>query len=306
MLVALSGGPDSLALLAASALEGRSAGIRVGAVVVDHALQDGSAAVASAAAAHATRLGATPVEVVRVEVGRAGGPEAAARTARYAALSEAATRVDAVAVLLGHTRDDQAESVLLGLARGSGARSLSGMSPVRDTDGVRYLRPLLEVPRATTRAACAELGLDPWHDPHNADPAYARARVRDELLPALERVLGPGAVPALARSAALLRDDADALDAWAAEGLVAVRGADGTLDVELLATYPTAVRTRILKRAASGWPGWRRQARLRAPGRAHRGPGTRLLGEVVRHQVGVGVLPRLQSISAALWYWRCC
>jgi len=250
VLVALSGGADSLALLAATVAEGRGLGLRTGSVTIDHALQRDATAVAADAAAIATTLGAEPAEVVRVEVDGGGGPEAAARDARYAALCSAARRHGAQAVLLGHTRDDQAESVLLGLARGSGARSLSGMSPARELDGVTYLRPLLGVARATTRAACDQLGLAVWDDPHNLEAAYARSRVRHELLPEVTRVLGPGAVDALARSASLLRDDADALDTWAAEGLAAVRGSDGSLDATLLRTYPTAVRTRILKRAA--------------------------------------------------------
>jgi tRNA(Ile)-lysidine synthetase-like protein len=228
VLVACSGGPDSLALAAALALEaprvGRSVrsrghGVRAGAVVVDHGLQPGSDAVAARAAQQCRELGLDPVAVRRVEVPRGpAGPEGAAREARYAALDAAAAEHGAAAVLLGHTLDDQAESVLLGLARGSGARSLAGMPRRR---GV-YRRPLLGVRRAQTLAVCAALGLDPWHDPTNV-PAEggtaspARSRVRHEALPVLEAVLGPGVVPALARSAALLRDDADALDALAAD-----------------------------------------------------------------------------------------
>ncbi len=158
-------------------------------------------------------LGLDPVEVLAVTVGTSGGPENAAREARYAALSEAAGRLGAAAVLLGHTRDDQAETVLLRLARGSGTRSLAGM-PART--GI-YRRPLLELGRGTTVAACAALGLVPWEDPHNLDGRYARVRVRRRLLPALEDELGPGVAEALARTAGLCRDDADALDAWAEE-----------------------------------------------------------------------------------------
>lgn len=234
VLVACSGGPDSLALAAALVLEaprvGRSVrsrghGVRAGAVVVDHGLQPGSDAVAARAAAQCRDLGLDPVVVRRVVVPAGpGGPEAAARAARYAALDAVAAEHGATAVLLGHTLDDQAESVLLGLARGSGARSLAGMPRRRGA----YRRPLLGVRRAQTLAACAALGLDPWHDPTNGpaepgaaaevgDPTPARSRVRHEVLPVLEAVLGPGVAPALARSAALLRDDADALDALAAD-----------------------------------------------------------------------------------------
>jgi tRNA(Ile)-lysidine synthase len=166
----------------------------------------------------------------------AGGPEAAARSARYAALDRAADEHALAAVLLGHTLDDQAETVLLGLVRGSGARSLAAMAPVRG----RYRRPLLGATRATTRAACREAGLEPWQDPHNALPAYARVRVRDVVLPVLEEQLGPGVAAALARTAQQLRDDADALDALTPD----------TDDVAELRALPAALRGRALKRWA--------------------------------------------------------
>lgn len=245
VLVACSGGADSLALAAALAHEAPRARLRAGAVTVDHGLQDGSVDQARVVAGTCHRLGLAPVEAVAVAVGGTGGPEAAARTARYAALDAAAERYGAAVVLLGHTRDDQAETVLLGLARGAGARSLAGMAAVTG----RYRRPLLGLPRTTTIAACRDEGLRPWSDPHNGDPAYARARVRHEALPALEKALGPGVAEALARTADLLRDDADALDALAVraeEGLVAP---DGSLSVAGLAALPRAVRTRIVRRA---------------------------------------------------------
>ncbi|NNH09213.1 tRNA lysidine(34) synthetase TilS, partial [Cellulomonas fimi] len=221
VLVACSGGADSLALAAATAfVAGRSvrrAGrmLRAGAVVVDHGLQAGSAEVAERAAATCRDLGLDPVVVARADVGGTGGPEAAARTARYAALDRAATRLGAAAVLLGHTRDDQAETVLLGLARGSGALSLAGMPAVR---GI-LRRPLLGLRRSDTLGACAALGLDPWHDPTNDgtdDDAPLRSRVRGRVLPVLERELGPGVADALARTADQLREDAAALDTLAA------------------------------------------------------------------------------------------
>ncbi len=253
VLVACSGGPDSLALAAAaafavprsgsaasvsaassgssgssassgsaglsgsavrpaqSASAGPSAARRAGAVVVDHGLVRGSADVAERAAQQCRALGLDPVLVVRVQVFGAGGPEAAARAARYAALEQAADETGAAAVLLGHTLDDQAETVLLGLARGSGGRSLAGMAGVRG----RLRRPLLGIRREDTLAVCEVLGLDPWHDPTNAgqpgDPL--RSRVRAHVLPVLERELGPGVARALARTATHLREDAAALDA---------------------------------------------------------------------------------------------
>jgi tRNA(Ile)-lysidine synthase len=243
VLVACSGGADSMALVAAAAFEASRAGLRAGAVTVDHRLQRGSADRAAALARQLRGLGLDPVEVATVDVGRQGGPEAAARAARYQALGDTADRLGAATVLLGHTRDDQAETVLLGLGRGSGARSLAGMAARNG----RYRRPLLELDRAVVRAAAA--GLDTWDDPHNVDPAFGRSRVRHGALPALEDALGPGVAAALARTASLLRADADALDAWAEQVYDDARGAEG-LDTLALAALPGAVRTRVLRRAA--------------------------------------------------------
>ena len=246
VLVACSGGADSLALAACLGFAAPRLGLRAGLLSVDHGLQDGSRERALAVAALAGPLGLAPAEALSVTVGRAGGPEAAARDARYEALSLAAPRLDAVAVLLGHTRDDQAETVLLRLTRGSGTRSLSGMPA---TSGI-YRRPLLGVARRTTRAACEALGLVPWDDPHNSDPAYTRVRVRHEVLPVLERELGPGVREALARTAGLCRDDADALDGWADEAYARCRGLGEELKVAELRELPGAVRRRVIQRAA--------------------------------------------------------
>jgi tRNA(Ile)-lysidine synthase len=245
VLVACSGGADSLALAAATAFEAPRRGLRPAAVTVDHGLQPGSAGRAAAVHDLLCGLGLAPVEVASVTVGDRGGPEAAARAARYAALDAAAGRLGAAAVLLGHTRDDQAETVLLGLARGSGARSLSGMA----ARSGRYRRPLLGLDRAVVHAAAA--GLDTWDDPQNADPAFRRSRVRHQALPVLEATLGPGIAAALARTAAQLRADADALDAWADEAYDAAGGTSREgLAVPVLAELPVAVRTRVLRRAA--------------------------------------------------------
>ncbi|MGC3002165.1 tRNA lysidine(34) synthetase TilS, partial [Streptomyces sp. G35A] len=210
---------------------------------------------------------------------------AAARDARYAALDAAAERHGAAAVLLGHTRDDQAETVLLGLARGSGIRSLSGMAAVSGAGG-RYRRPFLQLDRQTARKACMVQSLPVWDDPHNADPAYTRSRLRHEGLPALEKALGKGVVEALARTAQLSRDDADALDAWAGQAEAGVRDADGSLECAGLYALPPAVRRRVLRRAAieAGAPagslfarhieeldrlitGWRGQGAINLPGK---------------------------------------
>jgi tRNA(Ile)-lysidine synthase len=244
VLVAVSGGADSLALSAAVAHEAPRLGLQPGAVTVDHGLQDGSAQQAKAAVVTCEGFGLAPVIVEKVTVGTWGGPEAAARSARYQALDAVASELEVSAILLGHTLDDQAETVLLGLGRGSGARSLAGMPARRGL----LRRPFLGVRRETTLAACQALGLAPWSDPHNANPGFARVRVRERALPALVAALGPGVAEALARSAALLRADADALDGWAQEVVVA-HDRDGWL-VETLATFPAAVRTRALRSAA--------------------------------------------------------
>jgi tRNA(Ile)-lysidine synthase len=247
VLVACSGGADSLALAAAVAFEAPRAGVRAGAVTVDHGLQPGSAERAATTATLLRNLGLVPVRVVRADVGVTGGPEAAARSARYGVLAAVAAEHGA-RVALGHTLDDQAETVLLGLGRGSGPRSVAGMVERREAGGVTWWRPLLGVRRETTRAACAALELPVWEDPWNDDPAYTRVRLRGEVLPLLEDVLGGGVAPALARTAALLREDLDALDELAAGHLGRVNGADG-LSAERLAVLPTALRRRVLR----GW-----------------------------------------------------
>ncbi|MFI9051794.1 tRNA lysidine(34) synthetase TilS [Streptomyces sp. NPDC053427] len=285
VLVACSGGADSMALASALAFEAPKLGVRAGGVTVDHGLQEGSDLRAAEVALRLRGLRLDPVETVTVQVGREGGPEAAARDARYAALDAAAERHGAAAVLLGHTRDDQAETVLLGLARGSGTRSLSGMAAASGTGG-RYRRPFLDVDRQTARKACLMQSLPVWDDPHNTDPAYTRSRLRHEGLPALEKALGKGVVEALARTAQLSRDDADALDAWAADAEAAVFDDAGTLDVAALYALPPAVRRRVLRRAviAAGSPAgslfarhieevdrlitaWRGQGAINLPGR---------------------------------------
>jgi tRNA(Ile)-lysidine synthase len=246
VLVGCSGGPDSLALAAATANLAAQHGWLAGAVVIDHGWSAAAAAAGEQAASTCRELGLDPVELVRVDSSGPGGPEAAARTARYQALAEVAERHHAVALLLGHTLDDQAETVLLGLGRGSGARSLAGMASSR---GI-YRRPLLGLSRETIVRACEGLGLTPWLDPANDDPAFARVRVR-RLAGELERALGPGVAQALARTADLLRDDADALDAAAGRLLIEADPEQaGELDIAVLAAAPAAIRRRTLLAAA--------------------------------------------------------
>lgn len=252
VVAALSGGADSLALTAAVAFEAPKLGIRATAVTIDHALQTGSDVVAARAAEQATALG-LEARVVRVEVDDAtdDGPESAARDARYRALRDVSEEVGARAVLLGHTLDDQAETVLLGLARGAGAASLQGMSPVReDDDGVRWMRPLLTVRRTTTRAFCAASALDVWDDPHNLDDRFARVRVRERVLPVLEAEIGPGIADALARTAEQLREDAEAFDEMiheTIEDIVEHAEAGISVSVAALAANPAALRNRVIR-----------------------------------------------------------
>jgi tRNA(Ile)-lysidine synthase len=234
--VALSGGADSLALTAVAAASKPTT-----ALIVDHRLQPDSGRVAATARDQAMSVGCVDAQVLCVDVGTTGGPEAAARTARYRALDDA--RGDAP-VLLAHTLDDQAETVLLGLGRGSGSRSIAGM---RLCDPPWY-RPLLGIRRALTHAACVELGLTPWQDPHNADRRFTRTRLRTEVLPLLEEVLGGGVAEALARTATALREDTETLDELARQALADV-GAGGRLDTARLAALPEAVRRRVIR----GW-----------------------------------------------------
>jgi tRNA(Ile)-lysidine synthase len=256
VLVACSGGPDSLALAAVAAYFGRRGHVdghpvSVGAVVVDHQLQPGSAAVAATTARTLDELGLSPVTIRTVDVASSGaGPEAAARDARHAALEAAADEAGAAAILLGHTLDDQAEQVLLGLARGSGTRSLAGMRPARG----RLLRPFLGLRRADTLEICRVEDLEPWHDPSNTDPVYARSRTRVEVLPLLEDKLGPGVAESLARTAAILQLDADYLEDVANDTFERLRqqtGEEISLPEAGLRDLAPAVRFRVIAKAAA-------------------------------------------------------
>lgn len=237
ILVAVSGGADSLALAEAAKLEADKLALNLIGVTVDHQLQVGS----DLQAESVVKQLSFPCLIEKVKVEITDGVEASARRARYEALARVAKEKGAVAVLLGHTKDDQAETVLLGLARGSGARSLSGMAA---ETGI-YRRPFLNITRAQTLAACKELKLNPWQDPHNDDLSFLRVRVRKEVLPMMEKNLGPGISDALVRSANLLRDDADALDKLAAD----FWREDNSLTISALEALPKAIRTRVLRLA---------------------------------------------------------
>ena len=246
LLVACSGGVDSLALAFAARYVAIRRYLEYAAVVIDHRLQEESTEVAARVQQQLDRLGYDDVTVTTVQVDESAtvGPEAAARQARYMVL-DAEARARSATVLIGHTLDDQAETVLLGLARGSGGRSLAGMAPRAG----HLLRPFLNLRRGTTEQACAELGLDPWQDPHNTDRRFSRVRVRETVLPTLEAELGPGVAEALARTAELLRDDTELLDRLAAEAYRTAEGLGGTdtLDCTALESQPPALRRRILR-----------------------------------------------------------
>jgi tRNA(Ile)-lysidine synthase len=245
IVVAVSGGADSLALAYALSQEVKKLALQLSAVTIDHQLQNNSAQQANIVVEQMKELG-VECAVVKVNVEITEGLEASARKARYGALDN----LQADAIFLGHTHNDQAENVLLGLARGSGTRSLSGMA---DVNG-RYVRPFLTITREQTESVCNEIGLTPWNDPHNKDSQFARVRVRTQALPVLEETIGPGISDALVRSAQLLRDDADALDQWAEEDIVGLDLHD--LDCTYLQGLPRAIRSRIIRRAvyAQGAP----------------------------------------------------
>ena len=240
-LVAVSGGADSLALAAALFIEAQPLALNPIAITIDHQLQENSHLQAERVVQQMKELGYVQVLTKKVLVNLESGLESGARDARYEALAKSAEETQAQKIFLGHNRDDQAETVLLGLARGSGARSLSGMA----VENGKYIRPLLAITRDEIEQACKEWNLDFWSDPHNFNSDFTRVKVRQEVLPYLEANLDPGISRALVRSAALLRDDADALDAWADREAT-------DLDCDRLAALPRAIRTRIIRKAALG------------------------------------------------------
>lgn len=258
IVIALSGGADSLALSAACAFEGRKLGLEVLGAVVDHGLQPESAKIAAVAAATAEKLGAS-TSVLQVTVKNSGeGPEAAARKARYRALFEYCEQQQAGLLMTGHTLNDQAEQVLLGLLRGSGMKTLSGIAKLREQQNfsgyrLQLARPFLEVTRAETEAACAAQNIEFWIDPHNSDPAYLRVQVR-QLLFQIQATLGADLAPNLARSAELLSTDAAALEELAENEfrrLAEVKDGQVCLSVAGLKTTPEAIRNRIIRKAGA-------------------------------------------------------
>ena len=248
--IGVSGGADSLALAAAAKLESKNFSIDLVAVIVDHGLQANSAEIAEFTKQQLIKLGFEDIFVGRASVQITDGLEASARRARYKVFQQAIETYGPNTFLLGHTKNDQAEGVLLGLARGSGTKSLSGMQEV---SGI-FVRPLLGIDRATTEIACHESNIEYWVDPHNSNQDFTRVRVRENILPLLENDIGPGIIDALARSAKILREDAIALDEWAENVFRQVEPMD--IEISILATLPVAVRSRVLRMAiyAAGAP----------------------------------------------------
>jgi tRNA(Ile)-lysidine synthase len=251
--VACSGGADSLALASAALFEGNRAEIKVIAVIVNHNLQEGSMEVALRTKGVLTEMGFSVVEIMDVHIQQSSlGMEAAARNARYGALTEFAEKHNAVVTMLGHTQDDQAETVLLGLARGSGAKSIAGM-PTLSPDG-KYLRPLLGITRKETVAYCEDVGLDYWSDPQNLDTKFSRVKVRLNVLPVLEEELGPGIASALSRTAEILQDDLEYLEAQADDAFKEITTTTNNsvvIDTEGLEKLPKALATRVIHKSLS-------------------------------------------------------
>jgi tRNA(Ile)-lysidine synthase len=248
LLIAVSGGADSLALAAACEFEAKKLGVKIAAAVIDHSLQKGSDKVAAQTAETLAALGFEEVVVKKIAVGKAGGPEAAARSARYTALETLRKKTKSHFIVLGHTSSDQAETVLLGLVRGSGSKSLSGMS---EKTGF-LLRPLLGIERATTEAFCKDSGIKYWSDPQNKDEKFLRVMIRKHVLPFLEKQLGGSVAASLVRTSDQLREDNAYLESQADKSFkkyAKVSGSGISIDAKALEKLPSAILNRIIKKA---------------------------------------------------------
>lgn len=243
VLVGFSGGADSLALLAAVAFEAKKFSIEPIAVIIDHGLQESSQSVALNAKLTAESLGVKAI-IRKVSVGTEGGLENAAREARYQAFSEVRQELNASYLLLGHNLNDQAESVLLGLMRGSGPRSIAGMQEVTDW----ILRPFLTISGEQLRQACEDQGLEFWDDPHNDDPRFARVEIR-KILNELEASGSAGVIESLARTAEQMQE-AEAIIQPLIEGLVSGIEDKSSVEIEFLEKLDTAYRRRVIHRLA--------------------------------------------------------
>ena len=248
--IGVSGGADSLALAIVAKLEAADFNLDLVAVIVDHNLQENSAEVATSTKKKLESIGYSDIFVGKANVLVTDGVEASARRARYLVFQQALETYGSKVFLLGHTKNDQAEGVLLGLARGSGTKSLSGMAEISGP----FIRPFLNVDRSTTQAACDESGIEYWSDPHNLNTEFTRVRIRENILPLIEKEIGPGIIDALSRSAKILREDATALDEWAERTFGEVDPTD--IEISFLVSLPIAVRSRVLRLAiyAAGAP----------------------------------------------------
>jgi tRNA(Ile)-lysidine synthase len=252
LLIAVSGGADSLALAAACEFEAKKLGLKIAAAVIDHSLQKDSDKVAAQTAKTLAALGFDEVVVKKISVGKAGGPEAAARSARYTAIETLRQKTKSNFVVLGHTSSDQAETVLLGLVRGSGSKSLSGMS---EKTGF-LLRPLLGIERATTEAFCKDSGIKYWSDPQNKDEKFLRVMIRKHVLPFLEKQLGGSVAASLVRTADQLREDNTYLESQAHKSFkkyAKVSGSGISFDAKAIEKLPAAILNRVIKKALDGF-----------------------------------------------------
>jgi tRNA(Ile)-lysidine synthase len=248
--IGVSGGADSMALAIVAKLEAADFNLDLVAVIIDHNLQENSAEVATSTKKKLESIGYSDIFVGKANVLVTDGVEASARRARYLVFQQALETYGSKVFLLGHTKNDQAEGVLLGLARGSGTKSLSGMAEISGP----FIRPFLNVDRSTTQAACDESGIEYWSDPHNLNTEFTRVRIRENILPLIEKEIGPGIIDALSRSAKILREDATALDEWAERTFGEVDPTD--IEISFLVALPIAVRSRVLRLAiyAAGAP----------------------------------------------------
>lgn len=242
VLVACSGGADSTALVGLLALIAEVDGLELTIGHVDHGLRAASIAEAEHVVAIGRQLG-VPVRTTKLTLTAGPGLPARARDARRAALQEQAAGCGAAAIALGHTRTDQAETVLMHVVRGAGLAGVAAMAAWESP----WLRPLLELPRSETRALCGRLGLAFVDDPTNVDPQHPRVRMREQILPALGRE-NPQVEAALAQLATHAADAEAALDGWAEREATARRTGPASWSTAGLAGLPRAVRTRLLRR----------------------------------------------------------
>jgi tRNA(Ile)-lysidine synthase len=248
LLIAVSGGADSLALASAVLFESKKLQLNIATVTIDHGLQKASAKVAEQTLEKLQQIGITEAWSKKVKVGSKGGPEAAARDARYKALESIRIESKSDFIVLGHTANDQAETVLLGLTRGSGSKSLSGMSTRSD----RLLRPLLSIERKTTEQFCKEENISPWQDPQNKDLKFLRVRIRKVVLPFLEKQLGNGIFSNLIRTSSQLKEDDQYLSSVAEKAFKKIAKTSARtviLDQPGLSKLPAAIRNRVIKSA---------------------------------------------------------